>query len=63
MILSEVAVEPKVPEPAKAAKKPEPTVVPPKEEPATKGNISVCADPFFSYRGSVFFFFLVPLHI
>lgn len=38
MVLFKVAVEEKVPEPPKAAKKPEAAVVPPKEEPAKKGT-------------------------
>lgn len=43
-MLSEVALEPKVPE---SAKEPEPTVVPPKEKPEKKGTSSVCAHSFF----------------
>lgn len=46
-MLSEVALEPKVPESAKTAKEPEPTVVPPKEKPEKKGTSSVCAHSFF----------------
>lgn len=46
MMLFEVAVEPKMPKPAKAAKQPEQTVIPPKEEPAKKGTTSDCADCF-----------------
>lgn len=36
MVLFKVAVEEKIPEPPKPAKKPEPAVVPPKEEPTKK---------------------------
>lgn len=59
MMLSEVAVEPKVPKPAKAAKQPEHTALPPKEEPEKKGTTSDCADSFIQLTSFCLLFLLL----
>lgn len=63
MVLFKVAVEEKMPEPPKAAKKPEPAVVPPKEEPAKKGTFYFSDGPFFSNKPRLcLFLFCCPLN-